>query len=76
MCIEVPRRKQRGIFTGAKLLSPQAAGNLPVEIKNERTATLTRYKRNRKRKRGCGMTRNPLIFMVGGTGIEPVTSTV
>jgi hypothetical protein len=27
-------------------------------------------------KRGHGITRNPLIIMVGGTGIEPVTSTV
>jgi hypothetical protein len=26
---EAPRRKQRGIFTGAMFLSPQAAGNLP-----------------------------------------------
>jgi hypothetical protein len=26
---ESPRRKQRGIFTGAMFLSPQAAGNLP-----------------------------------------------
>jgi len=52
----------------------QAAGN--YQVKNERTATPTRYRKSRKRKRGCGMTRNPLIFMVGGTGIEPVTSTV
>ncbi|TRZ90956.1 sensor domain-containing diguanylate cyclase [bacterium] len=33
---EASRRKQRSIFTGAKLLSPQAAGNLPVEIKKYR----------------------------------------
>jgi hypothetical protein len=31
---------------------------------------------HQKIKKGCGITRNPLIFMVGGTGIEPVTSTV
>jgi hypothetical protein len=53
---EAPRRKQRGIFTGAKLLSPQAAGNLPVEIKeilmgldeldeNEKTQALERKRR-------------------------------
>jgi hypothetical protein len=31
---------------------------------------------SRLRKRGHGRNRNPLIFMVGGTGFEPVTSTV
>jgi hypothetical protein len=29
-----------------------------------------------KRKRGYGMNRNPLIFMVGTIGFEPTTSTV
>ena len=28
------------------------------------------------KKRASGIFRKPLIFMVGGTGIEPVTSTV
>jgi len=28
------------------------------------------------KKKGLRKNRNPLIFMVGGTGIEPVTSTV
>ena len=29
-----------------------------------------------ERKRGYSKSHNPLIYMVGGTGIEPVTSTV
>jgi hypothetical protein len=32
---EAPHRKQRGIFTRAMFLSPQAAGNLLGEIKSE-----------------------------------------
>ena len=28
------------------------------------------------KKRGNALSRNPLIFMVGGAGIEPATSTV
>ena len=31
---------------------------------------------HKQQKRGHGINRNPLIFMVGGTGFEPVTSTV
>jgi len=30
----------------------------------------------KKNKKGQGTCPNPLIFMVGGTGFEPVTSTV
>jgi predicted nucleotidyltransferase len=43
---EAPRRKQRGIFTGAEFLSPQAAGNLPKEIKiirNKKPEMESRY---------------------------------
>ncbi len=38
--------------------------------------TTSIQKKKQRHERGYAIQRNPLLFMVGGTGFEPVTSTV
>ena len=48
----------------------------PVLYVNEKMVAKYEGCLEQKRKRATDWLRNPLIFMVGGAGIEPATSTV